>query len=171
MKNVVHVVAALIALPLCSVSEGAFAQQGALMQVVLDTCAGSSGAGCVGAVRSALDTLPSGPARDRDILELVADLAAEARNPSVTQEICLDIAAGIRFAGTALTSAADNAATQTLADSLCDDALETATIPDLTPPQSLIDNQTSSPPVVEEEEEVEKPPVDDTPDEEEQLPT
>jgi hypothetical protein len=165
VKNVVHVVAALIALPLCSVSGGAFAQQGALMQVVLDTCAGTSGAGCVGAVRSALDTFPAGPARDRDILELIADLAAEARNPSVTQEICLDIAAGIRFAGTALTSAADNAATQTLADSLCDDALETATIPDLTPPQSLIDNQTSSPPVVKE---VEPPVDDDTPDEEEQ---
>lgn len=78
-------------------------------------------AGCAHSVRDFIASRPADVDLNDELVDLVAALRYQAQNPSITIDMCLELAAGMRTAASAVTLPAPQAQIESLAATLCDD--------------------------------------------------
>src|SRR5690606_4777068 len=77
--------------------------------------------GCASAVRDFIASRPADADLNDELVDLVAALRYQAQHPNITIDMCLEIAAGMRTAASAVTLPAPQAQIKSLAATLCED--------------------------------------------------
>jgi hypothetical protein len=88
---------------------------------VLSECPLEDRSGCAGAVRDFIASRPADADLNNELVDLVAALRYQAQHPNITIDMCLELAAGMRTAASAVTLPAPQAQIKELAATLCDD--------------------------------------------------
>src|SRR5690606_3826959 len=88
---------------------------------VLAECPLEGRSGCASAVREFIASRPADADLNDEMVDLVAALHYRAQHPNITIDMCLELAAGMRTAASAVTLPAPQAQIRALAATLCED--------------------------------------------------
>jgi hypothetical protein len=92
----------------------------AVLAPVLSECPLEARSGCAGAVRDFIASRPADADLNDELIDLVAALHYQAQHPNITIDMCLELAAGMRTAASAVTLPAPQAQIKSLAATLCE---------------------------------------------------
>src|SRR5690606_32155245 len=76
--------------------------------------------GCASAVRAFIESRPAEADLNDELIDLVAALNYQAQHPNITIDMCVELAAGMRTAASAVTLPAPKAQIVSLANRLCE---------------------------------------------------
>ena len=117
--------------------------------------------GCASAVRDFIASRPADADLNDELVDLVAALNYRAQHPNITIEMCLELAAGMRAAASAVTLPAPKAQIVSLANNLCEGVPNSTLASAGNSGDSSGDSNPPPPPPSEEPEPEEEPDVDE----------